>query len=219
MIIIAIIVITILVSWFNSYQQEKKDKKKGHVEEQEAFHKVEYPAGVKKDMPHLDIETTRKLELEAEKDMNEIEIKNKDSRELFLETLSKIGCQYHIEDDNAITFAYQGEYFVGLINSGERYVQIWDSNWGQIELYDIDELSRLRRAVNEANLNCATMTIYTIDEVGKTVNIHCKSTFAFVYGIPEIENYLRIELNDFFNAHQYVLNSMRKLREQEQLTT
>ena len=219
MTIIAIIVITILVSWFNSYQQNKKDMKKGHVEEQDVFPKVEYSAGVKKDMPHLDIETTRKLELENEKDMNEIEIKNKDSRELFLETLSKIGCQYHIEDDNAITFAYQGEYFVGLINSGERYVQIWDSNWGQIELYDIDELSRLRRAVNEANLNCATMTIYTIDEVGKTVNIHCKSTFAFVYGIPEIENYLRIELNDFFNAHQYVLNSMRKLREQEQLTT
>ena len=219
MIIIAIIVITILVFWFNTYLQDKKDKKKGHVEEQDAFPKVEYSAGVKKDMPHLDIETTRKLELETEKDMNEIEIKNKDSRELFLETLSKIGCQYHIEDDNAITFAYQGEYFVGLINSGERYVQIWDSNWGQIELYDIDELSRLRRAVNEANLNCATMTIYTIDEVGKTVNIHCKSTFAFVYGIPEIGNYLRIELNDFFNAHQYVQNSMRKLREQEQLTT
>lgn len=219
MIIIAIIVITILVFWFNTYLQDKKDKKKGHVEEPEVFPKMEYSAGVKRDMPHMDIETTRKLELETEKDMNEMEIKNKDSRELFLDTLSKIGCQYHIEDDNAITFAYQGEYFVGLINSGERYVQIWDSNWGQIELYDIDELSRLRRAVNEANLNCATMTIYTIDEVGKTVNIHCKSTFAFVYGIPEIENYLKIELNDFFNAHQYVLNSMRKLREQEQLTT
>jgi len=216
---ITVLVIAILVFWFNAYQKDKKNREQIIIEEQDAFPKVEYSAEVKKDMPHLDIETTRKLELETEKDMNEIEIKNKDSRELFLETLSKIGCQYHIEDDNAITFAYQGEYFVGLINSGERYVQIWDSNWGQIELYDIDELSRLRRAVNEANLNCATMTIYTIDEVGKTVNIHCKSTFAFVYGIPEIENYLRIELNDFFNAHQYVLNSMRKLREQEQLTT
>ena len=79
---ITVLVIAILVFWFNAYQKDKKNREQIIIEEQDAFPKVEYSAGVKKNMPHLDIETTRKLELETEKDMNEIEIKNKDSREL-----------------------------------------------------------------------------------------------------------------------------------------
>ena len=84
-----------------------------------------------------------------------------------------------------------------------------------MELYDIDEFTRLRNAINTANLCCATMTVYTIDDVAKTVNVHCKSTFPFLHQIPDIENYLRGELNDFFRAHQLVGQEMAKLREKE----
>ena len=36
--------------------------------------------------------------------------------------------------------------------------------------------------------------------------------------MPDLENYLRGELNDFFNAHRLVGNEMVKLREQEENT-
>lgn len=141
------------------------------------------------------------------------------TRELFMETLTKIGCQYELadeEDDNRIFFAYQGEHFFADTTDEGWYVHLWDTHWGQIELYDVEELARLKKAVNEANLNCATITVYTIDDVAKTVNVHCKSTFPFIAQIPNLENYLRSELNDFFRAHQYVGNEMSKLREQEE---
>ena len=64
-------------------------------------------------------------------------------------------------------------------------------------------------------LNCSTMTVYTINEEGKTVDVHCKSIFPLMPQIPELDNYLRGELNDFFNAHHFVGNEMAKLREQE----
>ena len=139
------------------------------------------------------------------------------TRDLFLETLTKIGCQYEIDsEDGNILFAYQGEHFVATANNEGWYVRVWDTYWGHVELYNVEEFSRLKKAVNHANINCATMTIYTINEEGKTVDVHCKSTFPFISQMPDLEDYLRNELGDFFNAHHLVGSEMAKLREQEE---
>ena len=143
----------------------------------------------------------------------------KGTRDLFLETLSKIGCQYELgegeEDSDKIYFAYQGENFTASASNDGWYVHLWDTHWGHVELYDIDEFARLKKAINLSNLNCATTTVYTIDEAGSNIDVHCKAVIPFISQIPEIENYLRGELNDFFRAHQYVGNEMAKQRETE----
>ena len=141
---------------------------------------------------------------------------NKGTRDLFLETLTKIGCQYEFakdEGDDRIFFAYQGEHFFVNASNEAWYIQIYDTHWGHVELYDIDEFSRLKKAINGSNLNNSVITIYTIDETGNNVDVHCKSTILFVPQIPRIEDYLRLELNEFFRAHQYVGNEMARLRE------
>ena len=143
----------------------------------------------------------------------------KGTRDLFLETLSKIGCQYELGegegDSDKIYFAYQGENFTASASNDGWYVHLWDTHWGHVELYDIDEFARLKKAINLSNLNCATTTVYTIDEAGSNIDVHCKAVIPFISQIPEIENYLRGELNDFFRAHQYVGNEMAKQRETE----
>lgn len=140
------------------------------------------------------------------------------TRDLLMETLTKIGCQYELGEgeDDRIYFAYQGEHFFVEARNDWRYVQIWDTHWGHVELYDIDEFSRLKKAINGSNLNNSVATVYTIDEAGSNVDVHCKSIILFIPQIPEIENYLRLELNEFFRAHQFVSNEMSKLREQEE---
>ena len=139
------------------------------------------------------------------------------TRDLFLETLTKIGCQYEIDsDDGRILFSYQGENFVVSATNEGRIVWVWDTYWGSVDLYDVDEFSRLRKAINIANLNCPIMTVYTINEERKTVDVHCKSSFPFMSQMPDIEDYLRYELGGFFNAHRSVYNEMDKLREQDE---
>ena len=140
------------------------------------------------------------------------------TRDLFLDTLTKIGCQYQFGegDDNRIFFAYQGEHFFADTTNENSYVHLWDTHWGHVELYDIDEVSRLRKAINTSNLKTSVTTIFTIDEDGKNVDVHCKSVILFVPQIPDLEDYLRIELNEFFRAHQYIGNEMVKLREKEE---
>ena len=156
-----------------------------------------------------------KTELESLEVKPEEEAKG--TRDLFLETLTKIGCQYEIDpEDGNILFAYQGEHFVATANNEGWYVRVWDTYWGHVELYNVEEFSRLKKAVNHANINCATMTIYTINEEGKTVDVHCKSTFPFISQMPDLEDYLRNELGNFFTAHHLVGSEMAKLRELEE---
>ena len=96
-----------------------------------------------------------------------------------------------------------------------RFIQIYDTHWGHVELYDVEEFARLKKAINGANLNNTVTTVYTIDEEAKTVDVHSKSTILFIPQIPDIGDYLRLELNEFFGAHRFVGNEMAKLREQE----
>ena len=187
----------------------------------ERKNKKQKEGGIQTNEPnkHLYDETLAQMDEERKQEnASTLMENNKGTRDLFLETLTKIGCQYEFaeeEGDNRIFFAYQGEhFFVNATNEG-WYIHIYDTHWGHIELYDIEEFARLKKAINGSNLNNSVMTIYTIDEAGSSVDVHCKSTILFIPQIPRIEDYLRLELNEFFRAHQYVGNEMARLRESE----
>ena len=142
----------------------------------------------------------------------------KGTRDLFLETLTQIGCQYEIGegDDDRIHFAYQGEHFLVAADNERPYINIWDYAWGNVELHDIDEVSRLRKAINIANWNTSVTTVFTIDDVAKTMDVHCKVTILFIPQIPDVANYLKVELDEFFRAHRAVGTELAKLREKEE---
>ena len=114
---------------------------------------------------------------------------NKGTRDLFMATLTKIGCQYELaeeEDDDRIFFDFQGEHFWAIARNDRKYIQIYDPQWEHVELYDIDEFARLKKAINGSNLNNSVTTVYTIDEEGKSVDVHSKSIVYFASQIPDI---------------------------------
>jgi hypothetical protein len=191
---------------------EEKDQSKGeqyvHPDDLNAP-EMEFKCGTDKKMPHVDMEIA--LDLKSNR-MEEPKV-----RALFLETLTKIGCQYEIDaDDDRILFSYQGEHFVVDASDDRFYVTLWDMFWETAELYDIDELSRLKKAINGANLNYGVSTAYTINEEGSTMDVHCKSIIPFFPEISQLDNYLRTELNEFFHVHRYVENELVRMRSEEE---
>lgn len=171
---------------------------------------------------NADLYDRAKEELETEINMDkEINKQVKmGTRDLFLETLTKIGCQYVIEEDENveegdIRFGYQGEYFVVRASNKTHYIKIYDTHWGHVELYDVDEFARLKKAINESNIRNSVTTIYTIDEAGSNVDVHCKSVILFVPEIPNIADYLRLELSEYFRVHETINLEMAKQREAE----
>jgi len=217
-IVIICSIIKAFYDWWNENRQERQETSSESVS-------CDYKAGTDRAFPHLDLVTTNELFLETndkndndmEKNVEEVKVEI-GTRELFMETLTKIGCQYELadeDDDDRIFFSYQGENFFAGANNDNRYVRIWDGFWEHVELYDVDELARLKKAINGSNFSNSVTTVYTIDEAGNNVDVHSKSTILFIPQIPDIENYLKVELNEFFCAHRYVNLEMDKLREQE----
>lgn len=102
------------------------------------------------------------------------------------------------------------------MSNDRMYVQLWDMFWASVELYDIDKLAQLKKVINESNLRYATTTIYTVNEAGSTVDVHCKSVIFFSPSIPDIETYLRTELGDYFHVHQFINTEMAKMVEQNE---
>ena len=148
---------------------------------------------------------------------NKMMEERKGTRDLFLETLTKIGCQYEIEEEEEgdIHFGYQGEFFMVRASNNGRFIHIYDTHWGHVDLNDIDECMRLRKAINESNIRNGVTAIYTVDEERGYLNIHCKSVILFIPEIPDIGDYLRIELNDYFRVHETINVEMAKLRDAE----
>ena len=141
----------------------------------------------------------------------------RNARDFFLDILSKIGCQYEIDEDNdAIIFAYQGEYFQVYARDESPFVTLYDTHWAHIELCDIDEFARLQKTINQSNINNSVITVYTIDEAGGNVDVHCKSVVLFIPELPNIADYLRLELGEFFRVHNSISAEMEKLRKAEQ---
>lgn len=190
---------------------------KSNQEEQEKFHAND----INKNLYDQELVQTEENHKEGN-GVQQMSGNIKGTRDLFIETLTKIGCQYEFAEedgDDRIFFAYQGEHFFVNASNEAWYIQIFDTHWGHVELYDIDEFARLKKAINGSNLNNSVTTVYTIDEAGSNVDVHCKSIILFIPQIPNLEDYLRLELNEFFRAHQYVGNEMVKLREKEKTTS
>ncbi len=204
-----------LFKYLYRYWEEKNQSKGEQYVHPDDLHapEMEFKCGTEKKMPHVDMETSRAIALDLK--MNKME--EPKVRALFLETLTKIGCQYEIDnDDDRILFSYQGEHFVVDAADDRFYITLWDMFWETAELYNIDELSRLKKAINGANLNFGVNTVYTINEEGSTIDVHCKSIIPFFPEISQLENYLRTELNEFFHVHRYIEGELDRMRKEEE---
>lgn len=155
---------------------------------------------------------------EKERKKREKDKNSKGTRDLFLEILTKMGCQYKLDEgeDNRIFFDYQGEHFFAYTSNENAYLHIWDTCWRRVDLCDIDEVSRVK---DDSNLHKPGVTIvFFKDKGGKIMDVHSKLTFPlFLFSsMPDLEDNLKDQLIEYFHARQQLDAKMRKIREQEQ---
>lgn len=140
----------------------------------------------------------------------------KGTRDLFLEILTKIGCQYEFDDDNDGVFHWQGGTFVAIAENDCCFVTIYYYSWAEYELYDIDNISRVKRVINNANWCHGMNVVYSVNEAGSTFNVHSKKHILFIPQIPEIGVYLQTALGMFFEVRRYVEVEIDKLKNEEE---
>lgn len=156
----------------------------------------------------------------SESQNNMDEIQNISTRDLCVNVLRKLNCdvQFDEEDSYRMSFTYQGETFQIDTWKDGLMILIWDTWWGSVDLDDLDDVSRIRKAINTININSSLTLVYSIDQENQRFAIHTKRQCLFIPQIPNIENYLSAMLSGFFEVQRSFKEELDKLRKEDEVT-
>ena len=146
------------------------------------------------------------------------ENQNLSTRDLCAEVLRKLNCDVQFDDENEYNmyFSYQGENFSVETWEDGLMITIWDTWWGTVDLDDLDDVSRVRKAINNINVRQNLTLMYSIDEKGQKFAVHTKRQCLLIPQIPQIENYMAAMLTGFFDVQRSFKEEYDRLRLEEE---
>ena len=145
------------------------------------------------------------------------ENQNLSTRDLCAEVLRKLNCDVQFDEENEYNmyFTYQGENFSVDTWENGLMITIWDTWWGAVDLDDLDDVSRVRKAINNINVRQNLTLMYSIDEKGQKFAVHTKRQCLLIPQIPQIENYMAAMLTGFFDVQRSFKEEYDRLRLEE----
>lgn len=145
------------------------------------------------------------------------ENQNLSTRDLCAEVLRKLNCDIQFDEENEYNmyFTYQGENFSVDTWENGLMITIWDTWWGTVDLDDLDDVSRVRKAINNINVRQNLTLMYSVDEKGQKFAVHSKRQCLLIPQIPQIENYMAAMLTDFFDVQRSFKEEYDRLRLEE----
>lgn len=146
------------------------------------------------------------------------ENQNISTRDLCAEVLRKLNCDVQFDEENEYNmyFTYQGENFSVDTWENGLMITIWDTWWGTVDLDDLDDVSRVRKAINNINVRQNLTLMYSIDEKGQKFAVHTKRQCLLIPQIPQIESYMAAMLTGFFDVQRSFKEEYDRLRLEEE---
>lgn len=140
------------------------------------------------------------------------------TRDLCADVLRKLNCDVLFDDENEYNmhFSYQGENFSVETWEDGLMITIWDTWWGTVDLDNLDDVSRVRKAINNINVRQGFTLMYSIDEKSQKFAVHTKRQCLLIPQIPQIENYMVAMLTGFFDAQRSFKEEYDRLRLEEE---
>ena len=122
---------------------------------------------------------------------------------LIMSILQQLGCQPEVNEENHISFKYQGDDFLVAAEDGLRLIIVWNPWWASISI-DNQALPYLKEIINAVNMNSLVTTVYALDEDEKTFGIHSKCHMLFAPEEEEPEKSFTDLLDSFFTTHNTI---------------
>lgn len=136
------------------------------------------------------------------------------TRQLALNVIEHIGSTPQYTEEGRIQFEYQGVIFLMEAANDCMFVNLiwpWCHSFSK---FDIDEFARVRQVVNEINVQGTVSVVYTLAD-SDDVAVHIKKHFLFISQIPQIEDYLKLILKNFFDIERRLELEIERLKMQE----
>lgn len=154
--------------------------------------------------------TMRRKRMEHIERLTKDELDEVSTKDLVIDTLKKIGCQPEVNEDDQISFKYQGDDFYIATEEENRFIMIWNPWWGCINT-DNEALPFLKEIINLTNVKSIVTTVYMADEDGKTIGLHSHCHTYFSPNEGELEEHLKVLLDCFFDIHNSIKENMNQL--------
>lgn len=129
---------------------------------------------------------------------------------LVMSILQQLGCQPEVNEENHISFKYQGDDFLVAAEDGLRLIIVWNPWWASISI-DNQALPYLKEIINAVNMNSLVTTVYALDEDEKTLGIHSKCHMLFAPEEEEPEKSITDLLDSFFTTHNTIKENLKQL--------
>ena len=143
---------------------------------------------------------------------------NYPTRDLFLETLVRLGGEYLIRSEVSteydIKFKYSECKFMANATNDSYDVDIWYPNWYSIDLGDDETCEYVKNLVNDLNYVCKSKFFYTTHKDDNLLRLHSSISFQLLPNIPNIEEYVSGKLNQIISDQQWLIQKMESLIEQ-----
>lgn len=149
-------------------------------------------------------------------DNNELPKEEKPAtKDLVYSLLHKLGCAPEETEDGRIRLEFQGiTFLMEAINDCLFVNLIWP--WcHSFSIFDIDEFARVRKVVNEININSSCSVFYIPNPESDEVAVHIKKNLLLTPQIPNIEEYMKVMFRSFFAAQRELVTEIEKYRLQE----
>lgn len=136
------------------------------------------------------------------------------TRQLALKAIENIGSEPQYNEEGRIQFEYQGVIFlIEAANDCDFVNLIWPWCYS-FSKFDIDEFARVRQVINGINAYGIVSVFYGNTD-SDDVAVHIKKNFLFIEQIPNIEDYLRMMLENFFRTVRKSELEIEKIKMQE----
>lgn len=162
---------------------------------------------------YTDLTADKTQEVNSGKETNIMENLKYSTQQLMVSTLTQIGCQPKVNDDDTVLVTYQGEHF--HIDFGGRYANIWDLGWAGVNVND-PELPKIKEAVNHTNFNFGPTVVFTNPDDNGTVYFHSRMGILLHSEIPDVNDYVRSQLDMFFRTKDAVRQNFQQISIEQQ---
>ena len=145
-------------------------------------------------------------------------------KEDVISILKELKCPFHDEEE-VINFEYEGEEFAFIVEEDKPFIQLLNLDMMTISMDDIDEVLRLKNAINlrlknainAANYNCYVSIRYHIqcDEISAVGG----ANILFESFVPNRKGLLQFMLSKFFEMKDYLKEQMLTLQYAEEPET
>lgn len=136
------------------------------------------------------------------------------TKDLCIELLKQLNCEVTVseENENRLYFEYLGEHIVINASNDSYFIEMWDPWWCIVPIDDLEQMSNVRKAINTINTHGGVTIFYSIEEEGQKFVLHSKRQCILTKDIPQVKEYLKALLGDFFTAQNKLREEIVPLR-------